>query len=306
MLKWLLLATLFLAACTDYLGEFKDEYGSLASVGVDDDHGVSSESRSTLLSSTGATPMSSSSSVKSNSTLTSSASATPVSGGSFSKSSSSSYATGYFWSASADACGDLWCGRLKEYRVITGFDAGDDCSGYWYDYNDESDGGNSRVDFPVGGREDDGGIGPTIIDECGGICGTMVLDKGASYYALAGVGFNVAGQYEESADVTSWGGLCVVYSSACHICLELGMGHYDFNLSGDVPCAPLQPGTGIVQDFEWSDFKQQGWSDTYMTGDDAAKRLVSLKFRFLETEYSVDQLYCEFNIKSIGKYGTCN
>ena len=300
MLRWLLLATLFFAACTDYLGEFKDEYGSLASADVDDDHGISSESNSTLPGSTDAKPVTSSSSTESNQMLSSSAGAPP-------RSSSSSYAQGYFWSASADACGDMWCGRLKEYRVITGVDAGDDYSGYWYDYDDRYDDGNSRVDFPFGGRDSDGSMS-TIIDECGGICGTAVLDMGSSYFALAGVGFNVAGQYEESADVSSWGGVCVVYSSACHFCLEMSMGKAadtDVNFNGDVPCAPLQPGAGIVQDLDWSDFKQQGWGGTTMTGVDAAKKLVALKFRFLETENLVEPLSCEFNIKSIGRHGTC-
>lgn len=210
-------------------------------------------------------------------------------------------------------CGNLWCGPNIDYRVTTGLDKGTNTSGYWFDFNDNNDGGESSFTWPVdrGNEYTDDAFDP-IIDYCRGICGTAVLNRGDMYYnAFVGLGFNIAGETSEtdmtpaSADASTWNGICVVYSSEANMTAEMNLGNDgDRDLRYDVPQANLPKGTNMVANLQWEDFEQAGWGrdqgGATITGPEAAKQLVSLKFRVQASDGDY-----EFNLISVGKYGTC-
>lgn len=225
-------------------------------------------------------------------------------------SSSSSY-DGSSSSASevADVCGDMWCGRDYIYQVATYVEAGYDDSGVWFDYTDSHDGGASTLEYPVErGNEYSALAFDYIIDNCGGICGSFVLDKGTLVYnPFVGIGFNVAGTDERDkavlADVSAWGGICVVYSSSVDVVIEMGLGDdEDSALGYDVPFVTMPASaTGSVLEYTWNRFKQGGWGMDRISGEDASKALAALKFKF----QSVTGTRGNFNIMSVGRYGSC-
>ena len=208
------------------------------------------------------------------------------------------------------SCGDMWCGfkpsSTKDIdRVLTGRDAGDGTSGWWWEFNDQNSGGNSRFIWPAAkGNKYSETSFENIVRHCGGMCGDVVLDNGDLDYNFAGIGFNVAGE-DVDANVSAWGGICVVYSSDAPIIVEMGLEN-SADYGEDVPKYKLAVGTNKVKNIQWGDFKQDGWVDEdgepypTITGANAAKSLRSLKFKFTGTEGTY-----EFNVMSIGTYGSC-
>lgn len=225
-------------------------------------------------------------------------------------SSSSSDDNGYSSSISdvASVCGDMWCGKDHIYQVYTwGLDAGKDNSGYWFDYTDMGDGGASRLEWPVDrGNEYSVDAFDPVIDECNGLCGKFILDRGTmTYDPFVGVGFNLAGTEDDLADASAWGGICVVYTSEVPITIELGLGSDgDASVGYDVPSVTVPKSiTGDVRDYPWHEFEQGGWSVVgKITGEEASTRLVSLKFKF----QNEDGMIGNFNIMSVGRYGSCH
>ena len=204
---------------------------------------------------------------------------------------------------------DLWAGCDHIYKIYTGFGEADpelNKAGYWFDADDRRDGGESQVSWPVEkGNDYDANALDPIIDECGGICGTAILASGRlTYDPYVMVGFNVAGENGEIADVSAWGGLCVVYSS--DVAMELVLGQTDAGNSRLVESSPavtLPKGVDVVKAFSWSDFKMPTWSEIHLSGEDAAKSLVSILFRIQQPSGS----QYHFNIKAVGRgEGTCS
>ena len=110
-----------------------------------------------------------------------------------------------------------WHGTDKAQRINTGYDAGTGTSGYWYEVNDNSDGGLSKVVW-----------GDATTDQCEGICGTIVLDRGTmSYSPFVAVAFDLAGKNAQgervAIDATDMGGICITYTSDYAPLLELGL-----------------------------------------------------------------------------------
>ena len=203
---------------------------------------------------------------------------------------------------------DMWSGCDHIYKIDTGFGESDpelNKAGYWFDADDRWEGGESRVSWPVekGNGWDANALDP-IIDECRGICGAAILASGRlTCYPYVMVGFNVAGENGEIADVSAWGGLCVVYSSDVAMELILGqVGAGDSRLAESSPVATLPKGVDVIKNFSWSDFKMPTWSEIHLSGEDAAKSLVSILFRIQQPSGS----QYHFNIKAVGREGTCS
>jgi hypothetical protein len=210
-------------------------------------------------------------------------------------------------------CGNLWCGPNTDYRVTTGLDKGTNTSGYWFDITDNSFGGESYFTWPVprGNEYTDDAFDP-IIDHCRGICGIATLDHGElAFDAYVGLGFNIAGETSATdmtpaaADASAWDGICVVYSSTTNMTVEMSLGEYgDRDLAFDLPYAVLPRGTNMVTNLSWEDFDQAGWGKdkgaAVITGPEAAEQLVSLTFKIQATDGDYN-----FNLISVGKYGTC-
>lgn len=206
-----------------------------------------------------------------------------------------------------DGVFQVWVGAEGNPQVHTGLDNGSETSGYWWSYNDKNDGGKSEVQWPVnpGNDYDPNALDP-IVEHCKGICGTAVLDKGdLSYQPFVGIGFNIAGQKggegdPEPADATSWGGVCISYTSDANPSLELGLGDFDADIGYANPAVGLSKASSVqVKSLAWSDFKMPSWykESTKITGPEAAKRLVSVKFKIQTSDGSY-----KFNITAVGPY----
>ena len=209
---------------------------------------------------------------------------------------------------------ETWIGTDLVEQINTGIGNDTETAGYWFDYADGNDGGKSGVTWPVDkGNEYSAESMSPIIEHCGGICGTAVLDKGTlTYNPFVGIGFNVVGETSTTdntpaaGDASSWGGLCITYKSEAAPSLELGLGdEVDATIGYANPAASLPKNSvGTSKTLAWSDFKQPSWykGDTKMAGDAASKQLVAVKFKLQATAGSY-----EFNICAVGPAtgGTC-
>jgi hypothetical protein len=203
-----------------------------------------------------------------------------------------------------------WDGADGIYKIDTELDAANENGGYWFTYGDDSDGGLSKVEWPVapGNEYSDDALDP-IIDHCGGVCGTFTLSKGTlTYDPFVGIGFNLAGVPEGStaadqADATAMGGVCITYTVDAVASLEMGLGDTDDAALGyDNPAASLpKAASATTKDIAWSGFKQAGWGKGKISGAEAAAKLAALKFKIQAKDGTTGQ----FNIMSVGAYQQC-
>lgn len=200
----------------------------------------------------------------------------------------------------------MWRGDESIYQIETGMDNGSETSGYWFSFSDDADGGMSQIIWPVniGNDYSEFALDP-IIDYCEGLCGTYELNKGTLTFApFAGVGFNVAGEDDYgmpvSADISSWGGICVTYSADIPVKLELVMDDpHEAELDFDHPIVLMPKAiTDAQKCYDWSRFKQEGWGSGKITGEDASQKTASIRFSFAGPSGSKGK----FNILSIGRY----
>lgn len=216
-----------------------------------------------------------------------------------------------FAATSAFAAGfQTWFGSENIDQITTGLDNGTGTSGYWYSYTDKNDGGASEVDWngiSLVTEYSDNAMN-NVIEACGGICGTAVLNSGTlTYNPFIGIGFNIAGTETEDggeatpADASAWGGICIAYSSEAAPTIEMGLGDTeDANIAYDNPAYGLGKSTGgTVKNLAWSDFTQAGWGvkngGVAITSLEAAAKLASVKFKIQAKDGSY-----AFNIQSVG------
>ena len=227
--------------------------------------------------------------------------------------SSSGISHPYFSPSGKIPCGDMWCGPEGLEQVKTGLGNATKTFGYWFNFDDSREGGRSSIKWPVpkGNEYDPNSLYP-IITYCSGVCSTTSLDKRTmTYDAYAGIGFNIVGETSDSnkdiaaGDASAWGGVCIVYSSDIDLRFEMGLGDtIDHELHDGPPSVTLPYGEMMVKNFLWDDFKMPSWavdmSGISITGPQAAEMLVSLKIIVQGSDGQYD-----FNVMSIGKYGTC-
>ena len=204
---------------------------------------------------------------------------------------------------------ETWLGDAPQ--IETGLGNETNSYGYWFSYDDHNDGGNSKIVWPVDpGYEGAPDALDPVIEHCGGICGTAALSKGAmTYNPFAGIGFNVVGEGASgepvAGDATAWGGICISYWSDAAPTLELGLGDFDATIGYANPAASLSKSAGSLEHkvIPWSSFTQPSWykGKVKITGEEAVKQLVSVKFKIQASQGDYD-----FSICSIGPYdGTC-
>ena len=167
-----------------------------------------------------------------------------------------------------------------------------------------TDGGNSRIDWPVEEAEEGDMLKP-VIEACQGLCGTFTLDQGSlDYKPFVVLGFNIAGTetlYGGSAtpaDISAWEGLCVAYSSTTDIELYLSYGDAkDAAMGYDFPSVTMPMSTeGSVECYRWKQFSR-GWGmDSHM--EELVKGAASVKFRIQGKSGTTG----EFNIMSVSSY----
>ena len=196
-------------------------------------------------------------------------------------------------------------------QVQTGLGNESKTNGYWYSFSDSDDGGNSKVVWPIElGNEYSADALDPVIEHCGGICGSAVLDKGIlTYNPFVGIGFNVVGEDASGnpvpGDASAWGGVCITYTSSAAPSLELGLGDFDAKIGYANPAASLAKSANVHtrKAIPWSGFTQPSWykGDSKITGEEAAKQLVSIKFKIQAAAGNYN-----FNICAIGPYdGAC-
>jgi uncharacterized protein (TIGR02145 family) len=198
---------------------------------------------------------------------------------------------------------DLWNGAAGDYRVITGFDDGSDKSGYWYSYDDQPDGGSSAITWPIspGIMDSDEAFNP-IIDHCGGLCGNVSIGAGVEY-PFAGVAFNLTGPDQKGVDISSWGGLCVTYTSDIEIRFILGPEDEANYTAYNNHKYYLETAFSVKTiNIPWPEFKQEsGWGNS-VTLTQLLTRVARIKFEFGN---QVAGASGDFNIIAIGRLGSC-
>ncbi len=245
--------------------------------------------------------------------IPSSASVVPSSSSTRSSSSMSSSSLANSSSSAASTtkplCGDLWCGRDGDVRVMTLLDDGTDTYGYWFYYNDnnvEFDGGpgSSYIEWPVPMENDDAIIDDPIIDYCGGLCGTAHFE-GTYKYPFVGIGFNVSGAKQEANDLTSWKGLCLTYKTygLSRAVIELAPKYAEKMTAYNNPVYRLKESTVGAETLNllWSDFAQEeGWG-TEVDISVVITNISQIKIKMMDDAGT----YGDFNIISLGRYGSC-
>ena len=213
---------------------------------------------------------------------------------------------------------ETWNGADGNPQVQTGLGNETETNGYWYTYEDYASFScvTDAIDPPFITCTD------ATLDICKGFCGTARLHQGTSATkAFIGVGFNIVGETSTTnntpaaGDASSWGGLCVTYTSDVDLQLELGLGDIvDSTISYANPAVTLPAaksadilspngtnGNKVV--VSWSDFKQPSWYDgaVKIDGETAVKQLVAIHFKL-----QADPGNYDFNICAVGpKDGTC-
>lgn len=199
-------------------------------------------------------------------------------------------APAFLWDASKDSLG----------RVITG--SPEETSGYWYDYNDEYDEGQSYFIWPSDVKENDmeNFYGP-LVQMYEGIQGSFVLIRGNSNFnPHVGLGFNIWSESQEGVDITGWGGVCIEYRATRDFYLML---HEEDNLGTDLWGRNLKLSEKMKNvDIPWNDFRQIECCAEYMKLEYTLAKSASIKIVFT----GPDGTNGDFKITKIGSLGTCD
>lgn len=219
------------------------------------------------------------------------------------------------------ACGDLWCGANDAVgQVETG--SFDEDAGYWFacsdaglikDYNNIAsycnsvgDNGNSTFNFPEDVKENEDGnfFGP-LIEKYSGIQGEVVLG-GAYEFPYAYLAFDLVNRNRVGMDISNWGGLCLVYESTIDFSVELVAENDKVVTEYDNYRAPVSATTRqlsarpVVIDLPWEEFNQEGW------GLKVNQERILSQVAAISIHFKIgSDLSGEFNIRSIGRLGTC-
>ena len=223
---------------------------------------------------------------------------------------------------------NLWDPAV-DYKVNTG----DDSTGFWRTFGDNLFGlqGESKIIFPVELEKSSTPLS-SVFKHCDGLCGSIQPD----YLMLgpwAGVEIQLAKE-GSTADISSWGGICVTYESdySISVYLKVQVDGFDSNsltkpfeaypanyLSettiGGSPAPTLFNlfSTNEVQTecMKWSSFDVSSWAKNsgssqiskVYTGDEAAKEIQSIMFVIQSRGDDENKV---FNIKGISTYDPSN
>jgi hypothetical protein len=181
----------------------------------------------------------------------------------------------------AGGSGDLW--NVYETKVGVEKYAGDSIklgtdAGKWFWESDSSEGGKSTIEWPGGSL--DSLVGNDWLT------GVAHLEKGSmTYNPYVSIGFNVAGYDSNgvalSADISSWNGICVVYSMSVAPSLELDLGDsLNKELGFALPGVSLsRSSTSLAKCYTWDKFEMPSWAKNVehkITGEEAAKHVVRI------------------------------
>ncbi|SOE79219.1 hypothetical protein SAMN05720781_2935 [Fibrobacter sp. UWT3] len=195
----------------------------------------------------------------------------------------------------------LWDGfSNRTDKVSTG---GDKTSGYWYEFNDNSEGGSSTIEFPP---DVDtliyGSPFPELIEKYRGV--QLGVAFGSGYEKpYAGVAFNVWSEEQEGVNVYPWGGLCLQYKSSIDFEIELGLEEGAFPTMGSCSFVASVPASTSekISDFGWEKFKNNCGAGVSPDLTDALKKVASVRLKFSGAAGTTG----DFLIQRIGAVGMC-
>ena len=195
----------------------------------------------------------------------------------------------------------MFCAASYDIRVETGKDDGSDSYGYWFAYDDYSNGGSSYFTWPYGNDDGMRSFAELSVESAGAIVGTATIDdSGDMSVGYLGLGFNVGGELLKGYDISSWKGLCIIYKANAYMGLELHPANEATVTKYDNPIAtlykPAKTTAAYIVDIPWSEFEQAGWGK-YVSLSTVITSTASISFRFTNNT--------SFSIYAIGKYGTC-
>ncbi len=208
----------------------------------------------------------------------------------------------------------LWFNGTQ-YSVETGLNCididGTECHGYWFDFDDRAnDHGGSYILYPYFDEDNNSALIATI-DNLGYLAveyhlvdPTTTGQTAAYPYNFAGLGFKIVYDYNESADITELGGLCVTYTADHNVLLQV---EDPKTASSDALCnVPLRATTApttVSKDF--SEFKQPTWTatkDKLSSCNEAFSKATAFKFR---VEGDATERDGRLRIFEVGPKGTC-
>ena len=196
----------------------------------------------------------------------------------------------------------LWDGATDtEGRVDTGSDSVR-TAGYWYEYTDEKDEGNSYFTWPDDVEKDtNSNFFGLLAQAYGRIYGSVTLGDGYMY-PYAGIGFNVLSDKQEGADITAWQGICLGYYSNIGFGIELAVEDEENVTGSDNYKATVGKAVcATATDFPWSKFRQAGWG-TAVDQEVVLKKAAAIKLRFEGSAGTTG----DFRICEIGSLGMCS
>lgn len=183
-------------------------------------------------------------------------------------------------------------------KVYTGLDDGTGTQGYLWSYTDSDNGGTSSFYWPSGMAF--GSFEVPSRDNLGYLKGTAQFGSGFEY-PFVRLGFHIAGE-KKSADITTWGGMCLVYSATQNFYLIVRFNGDNEATGFDLIQAkiPLKKDKSLVN-VTWDDFIQEGWGTAVDKGEAIAKA-DRIEIGFKGSAGTTN----DFSIYAIGKYGTCD
>lgn len=196
----------------------------------------------------------------------------------------------------------LWDGfSNRSEKVLTG---GDETSGYWYEFNDNSEGGSSTIEFPSDvDTHIDGSPFSDLIEKYRGI--QLGVAFGSGYEKpYAGVAFNVWSEEQEGVNVYPWGGLCLEYKSSIDFEIELGLENGAIPTMGSCSFVASVPASTSekVGDFVWEKFKNNCGAGVSPDIMDVLKKVATVKLKFKGDAGTTG----DFFIERIGAVGMCH
>jgi hypothetical protein len=196
----------------------------------------------------------------------------------------------------------LWDGfSNRSEKVLTG---GDETSGYWYEFNDNSEGGSSTIEFPSDvDTHIDGSPFSDLIEKYRGI--QLGVAFGSGYEKpYAGVAFNVWSEEQEGVNVYPWGGLCLEYKSSIDFEIELGLENGAIPTMGSCSFVASVPASTSekVSDFVWEKFKNNCGAGVSPDIMDVLKKVATVKLKFKGDAGTTG----DFFIERIGVVGMCH
>ena len=197
----------------------------------------------------------------------------------------------------------LWDGSTDtEGRgVITG--SPEETSGWWYEFHDENDEGNSKVEIPV---ECELGIYTNyfvpMFEAFGGIKSTIILGEGYEY-PYAGYAFNIWDEEEHGANISEWGGFCLEYTSEIDFYVEIGVENERTITGLNNYKAPIKSSSDtVLVEVPWAKFSQEPNRGKQADMDSVLAHAAIVKLKF-EGEAGTKG---DFLLKKMGSLGQCS